>query len=353
MYFCSFIILEMKWLVLILIILLVGGFYMWEENKQVDLSGPVASQNIPRQNLASESASFFEELTIPYLRSRSYASQIGERVKYQSKQSYQSYLTSYVSDGLKINGLLTIPVGQMPEEGWPAIVFVHGYIPPTLYKTTEKYVEYVDYLARSGFVVFKIDLRGHGQSEGEPGGAYYSSDYVIDVLNAYRALEGMSEVNKRKVYMWGHSMAGNVLFRAAVVQRTVPKVVIWAGAVYSYADFAKYGISDNSYRPAGMSMQRQRRRQQIFDTYGPFSGESDFWKKVSPVNYLEGVKTEFQVHHAVDDGVVNVGYSRDLVKLLGDKSVKVDYLEYKSGGHNISGPNFGEAMAKTVEFLKR
>ena len=55
------------------------------------------------------------------------------------------------------NGLLTVPLGDVPAGGFPAIVFVHGYIPPEIYRTTERYVDYVDALARSGFVVFKID----------------------------------------------------------------------------------------------------------------------------------------------------------------------------------------------------
>lgn len=343
----------MKLTVLILSISVLCGMYLWKDEARNKMIGVENKEGEVIQKAATESAFLFEELTIPYLRNREYKSQVGEMAIYQTRNNYKSYLTSYLSDGLKINALLTIPTGETPEDGWPAVVFVHGYIPPTLYKTTEKYVEYVDYLAKNGFVVFKIDLRGHGQSEGEPGGAYYSSDYIVDVINAYRALEGMSEVNKEKIYMWGHSMAGNVLFRAAAVEKRIPKVVIWAGAVYSYADFGKYGISDNSYRPAGMSTQRQRRRQQIFDTYGQFDDKSEFWKKVSAVNYMEGIKTEFQVHHAVDDNVVDVGYSRDLKKLLENKGVVIEYLEYKSGGHNISGTSFSLAMQRTVDFLKK
>lgn len=295
----------------------------------------------------------FEELTIPYLAKRSYDSDLGEKKLYQTSPAYNTYLTSYISDGLKINGLLTIPKGEAPIDGWPAVVFVHGYIPPDTYKTTEKYIDYVNSLAKSGLVVFKIDLRGHGESEGEAGGAYYSSDYVVDTLNAYRAIQKIPEVNKNKVYLWGHSMAGNVLFRSVVVEKKIPKVVIWAGAVYSYSDFVKYGLSDNSYRPVGISTARQSGRQKIFDTYGQFSESIDFWKKVSGVNYLDGVNTIFQIHHAVDDNVVNVGYSRDLKSILDDKKIPVLYYEYKSGGHNINGSSFSEAMRRTVEFLKQ
>ena len=330
------------------------GVYLLIRHAEIDLTNITTQVETNSQSFDKKSDHIlFEELTIPYLRNREYYSEFKERVEYQNKQSYKSYLTSYVSDGLKINGLITIPKGDEPFGGWPAIVFVHGYIPPTLYRTNEKYIEYVDYLAKNGFVVFKIDLRGHGQSDGEAGGAYYSSDYVIDVLNAYRALQNTDEIDKNKVFLWGHSMAGNVLFRVAAVEGNIPKIVIWAGAVYSYSDFTKYGISDNSYRPAGMTQNRQRKRQQIFDTYGQFNSESDFWRKVSAVNYLDDVNTQFQVHHAVDDNVVNIGYSRDLEKILLDSNKYVEYFEYKTGGHNINGTSFTDAMRRTVDFLRR
>ena len=47
------------------------------------------------------------------------------------------------------------------------IVFNHGYIPPAEYRTTERYVAYVDGFARNGYIVFRPDYRGHDQSEGE------------------------------------------------------------------------------------------------------------------------------------------------------------------------------------------
>lgn len=343
---------KIKWFFVLVLIVLFSWFgyerFATKEKKTLVGFGPLVV-NKTEEIKPSEP---FEDLTIPFLRNRSYESALGERTIYQNKASYTSYLTSYDSDNLKINGLLTVPKGEVPVGGWPAVVFVHGYIPPTLYKTTDKYVDYVDYLARNGMVVFKIDLRGHGESEGEAGGAYYSSDYVIDVLNAYRAIQAMSEVNKNKVYLWGHSMAGNVLFRATTVEKTIPKVVIWAGAVYSYSDFVKYGLNDSSYRPAGMSIARQNRRQKIFDTYGQFAETSEFWKKVSGINYLDGVSTKFQIHHSVDDSVVNIGYSRDLKSVLESRGLGVEYFEYRSGGHNISGPSFGAAMRRTVDFLQ-
>lgn len=294
----------------------------------------------------------FSELTIPYLQNKKYESQLNELQKIDSSPNYDSFLTSYTSDGLKINGLLTVPKGDTPEGGFPAIVFVHGYIPPATYRTTEKYVAYVDYLARNGFVVFKIDLRGHGNSEGIPGGAYYSSDYVIDTLNAYSALENFEKVNKNKIGLWGHSMAGNVTFRSMAVKKDIPAIVIWGGAGFTYTDFLEYGIGDNSYRPPMNDSERARKRRELMEYYGQFDNNSWFWKQVSPINYLDGVTTKIELHHAVDDDVVNIEYSRNLNEILDKTNIEHSLFEYQTGGHNISGSAFNSAMQKTVDFFK-
>ena len=294
----------------------------------------------------------FSDLTIPFLRQKEYLGKLGNLTFYSENPEYKSYLTDYSSDDLVINGLLTVPIGEKPESGWPAIIFVHGYIPPSLYKTTEKYVSYIDYLAKSGYVVFKIDLRGHGKSDGEAGGAYYSSDYIIDVLNAKNALENTDFVNPGKIGLWGHSMAGNVVFRSLAV-RSIPVVVIWAGAVYTYEDFRQFGLNDGSYRPPIGQTQRQKRRQELFATHGEFDANSVFWKKVVAINYLDGLPVNLQIHHAIDDNVVNIGYTRNLKQVLEEKDIKIETYEYLSGGHNITGASFNQAMDRTVKFYDR
>ncbi len=295
----------------------------------------------------------FAEMTIPYLRNRTYSSSIGPRTRIADSGTYMSYMTNYDSDGLKINGLLTIPKGEMPLEGWPAIVFVHGYIPPTVYRTKDNYVAYVDYLARRGFVVFKIDLRGHDQSEGEPGGAYYSSDYVIDALNARAALQTVDFVHPKRIGLWGHSMAGNVVMRSLVAQPEIPAVAVWAGAGYTYADLLAYRISDTSWRPPTESVQRVRGRELLRQTYGEFSADHPFWKQVAVTDYLGDIQGAIELHHAVDDAVVNVEYSRNLTKLLEKTKVAHTLYEYAGGGHNISGAYFTTAMERTAEFFKK
>lgn len=327
----------------------VGGLVFY--SKKNPSNQPIISQ-ATQNKITAPTPMPFEEMTIPYLQKKKFESSLGQLQEIEKQAQFTSYLTSYTSDDLKINGLLTKPSGEMPAGGWPAIVFIHGYIPPTLYKTTQSYASYVSALAQEGFVVFKIDLRGHDQSQGEPGGAYYSSDYIVDTLNAVAALQTSGFVNPDSIGLWGHSMAGNVVARSIAAQPNLAAAVIWAGAVYTYEDMTKYGIDDNSYRPPITSSQRQQRRQLLRDTHGDFTPNDPFWKQVAITDYVNDIKTPLQIHHAIDDPVVNIGYSRDLMSLLDKTAVKHELYEYPSGGHNLTGNTFNQAMQRSIAFYK-
>lgn len=346
------------WLVFILVDVIIAlvAFYTLSNTSSGKSLNPIS--NIKSKVIGNEKLSPtpfpFQEMTIPYLRRQNFESKLGEQVEIDQNSAYTSYLTNYQSEGLRINGLLTKPQGEAPSGGWPAIVFVHGYIPPAQYSTTgPAYSAYVDYFASRGFAVLKIDLRGHGDSEGEAGGGYFGSDYIVDTLHAYSALQNTDFVNPKKIGLWGHSMAGNILLRSIAAKPEIPAVSIWAGAVFSYTDREKYGINDASFQMGSLSPNRQSRRRELIAKYGEPSEKSEFWRQVAPTNYLGDLKGAIQLNHAVDDSVVDIGYSRDLNTLLDKTSVPHELNEYPSGGHDIEGASFIEAIENTVEFYKK
>ncbi len=150
--------------------------------------------------------------------------------------NYRRFYVSYLSEGLKIYALMTVPNGEKPPTGWPVIIFNHGFIPPDVYRTTERYIAYVDLIARSGYIVFRSDYRGHDRSEGEPGGAYSNTGYTVDVLNAVGSMKRYPDADPNRIGMWGHSMGGYITLRSMVVTKDIKAGVIWAGVVASYPD---------------------------------------------------------------------------------------------------------------------
>ncbi len=192
--------------------------------------------------------------------------------------NYSRYYAYYLSEGLKNYALLTIPDGEMPPTGWPAIVFNHGYIPPEEYRTTERYIAYVDNLARQGYVILRIDYRGHDRSEGEARGAYGYPDYTIDVLNAVASLKQFAQVDPQRIGMWGHSMGGYLTLRAMVISPDIKVGVIWAGVVASYPDLlTRWRRTIPTPIPSESTPRRWR--WSWVDEFGTAGGESRFLER--------------------------------------------------------------------------
>src|SRR5688572_30667268 len=91
---------------------LIGSYLVLTKNRTV----PLPTLNIP-QAFPSPTPFLFEEITIPHLKNRKYESQLGQLQKISENSNYASYLTTYTSDSLKVNGLLTQPKGETPPGG--------------------------------------------------------------------------------------------------------------------------------------------------------------------------------------------------------------------------------------------
>ncbi len=266
--------------------------------------------------------------------------------------NYRRYYVYYLSEGLKIYALLTVPDGEPPAGGWPAIVFNHGYIPPDVYKTTERYIAYVDLIARNGYIVFRIDYRGHDNSEGEANGAYSNPGYITDALNAVASLKRFPQANPDKIGMWGHSMGGYLTLRAMVVSPDVKVGVIWAGVVGSYSDMLYNWRRNNpGVTPSPSSTSRSWRRGWV-EQYGSPEENPEFWKSISANSYLADLSGPIQLHHGTADTDVPLLFSETLWQQIIDAGGYVELYKYEGDNHNISN-YFSTAMSRTIEFFDR
>lgn len=321
----------------------------------------------PNLNLENEGGLENTEypLSIEALRKGNYpGSDIAIEQTLDSGSNYKRYIASYKSEGLKIYGLLTVPNGNPPEGGWPVIIFNHGYIPPAQYKTTEKYVAYVDGFARNSYMVFKPDYRGHGNSEGEPSGAYGSSAYTIDVLNAVASIKRLKDpsgssstssgsiVDIDRIGMWGHSLGGYITLRSMVISKDIKAGVIWAGVVGSYPDLLNNWRRRNASPPPGIPTGARRWREELTQKYGGPEQNPGFWNSISANYYLADISGPLQLHHGTADTSVPIEFSQKLKVQMKDAGKAVEFYSYEGDNHNLSN-SFSLAMRRSIQFFDK
>lgn len=310
---------------------------------------------LANQPISPTSAMNASPLMIDVMRQQSYP---GSDLKIEQTlapgSNYHQYIASYFSQGLKIYGLLTVPFGEKPAAGWPVIIFNHGYIPPTQYKTTERYVAYVDGFARNGYIVFKADYRGNGNSEGKAEGAYYSPSYTIDVLNALSSVKKYPGVDVNRIGMWGHSMGGNITLRSLVISPDIKAAVIWGGVVGTYDDLMNNWQRRVTYQPPPSELaNRNGPRADLVNKFGTPTANLTFWHAIDPNYYLNDINAPVQLHAGLSDEEVPWDFSQGLDNRLKQAGKTVEFYTYPGADHNISGPSFEIAMQRSVDFFNK
>lgn len=315
-----------------------------------------APKNIPQVSKLIPSVVPLNPLTIQAMRQKVYpGSDITIEQTLPDGENYHQYITSYISDGLKIYALLTAPIGEKPKNGWPVIVFNHGYITPQSYQTyptVGQYATYYSVFSSHGYIVFKPDFRGNGNSQGSPEGAYYSPDYARDDLNALMSIKKYKDVDPEKIGMWGHSMGGNITLRDMVVDtKDIKAAVIWSGVVGTYTDILNW--HDPSYHPSAYELSlRNRHRQDLLDMYQTPEKNPTFWNSIDPTYFVINITTPVQLHVGESDEEVPPSFSQHLFEKLQQAGKTAEFYTYPGANHNIS-QGFNLAMQRSLAFFDK
>jgi uncharacterized protein len=294
-------------------------------------------------------------LAIQALRTRDYpGSKITIEETLSSATSYNRYIASYRSDGLKIYALLLVPKGAIPKDGWPVIILNHGYIIPEKYTPDGNYIPHADAFAKNGYIVFKPNYRGNGKSEGSPTSAYYSPDYTVDDLNAIASIKKYPVANPKMIGVWGHSMGGAITLRDLVINTTdIKAAAIWGGVVGNYNDIMFNWQNKVTYKPdAEDLMLRNKNKDILVSLYGTPENNQDFWNSCDPTYFLEDITAPVQIDVGLVDNQVPPDFSKNLYYKLKILNKKVEYYGYPDNNHDIN-QSFDLAMKRTIDFFNR
>lgn len=127
------------------------------------------------------------------------------------------------SDGLQLAGVLHVPEGG--QGPLPAVVVMHGFGGN---KDGETHVVEAVMYEKLGYVVLRFDMRGCGESGGQPG-RISCQDQVADARNAVTWLGERAEVDPRRILLSGQSFGAAVGIFAGAVDSRVAGVVALGG----------------------------------------------------------------------------------------------------------------------------
>lgn len=306
-------------------------------------------QNSPAIDLGMVSGSVQKKqenrYTIAGMRQRTFDSRILDKRQVRETSGFTSYVVSFVSEGYRQYALVNMPKGNVPDGGWPVVVVNHGYIDPKVYSTENSYINTSAYFANAGFAVFKPDYRGHNKSEGDSDHLVSRMGYAEDVLNLLAAIKKQPEINTERIYMYGHSMGGDVTLRVLeVCGKCVAAATLWAPAVTVWPDSVLHFLKNSNGDP-----KREERAERFMrELQEVFTEEDNI--KVSTFENLRLIEVPINIHHGTADDSVPYGWGEALAAKLKELHRENYFYTYKADNHDIA-QNWSTALRRDVELF--
>lgn len=281
----------------------------------------------------------------------------------QGGPGFSSYLYSYTSAGLDLHTLVAVPTEPAPKRGYPVLIANHGHHPePPKYGITAEgkdwrpgdyYRLIPELFTAQGFMVVMPDFRGHNNSEGLEftEGMLESSYYTEDVLNLLAGFDSLDEADQDNIFMWGHSMGGEVTLRSLLSTDRIKGASMWSSVggdiwdqSYYYSRYSDPTAFDSSETPKSV-VERLRRRIAALD--------DDFdYRDSEPLLHLDKLNTPIIIQHSVGDRGAAYKWSEQLAKELYMRRKKYEFHSYPGTDHLFQGEMMELAAQRDIAFFR-
>lgn len=306
-------------------------------------------------------------ISIRGIQNRIYDAKLSHEKELQGTDDFTADLMSYYSDNLKIYILINTPTTEKPKNGFPILIFGHGFHPePKKYGVSAEtgenwrpgdyYRGIPETYAKNGYLVITPDYRGHNISEGfEYTKTSYlaSTYYAIDMLNLISAVKEIENTDINNLFYLGHSMGGDVGLKTLLATNLIKAASFWSGVSASTLEQALYygkfyDKDNNETTPISMNRYMAKLKKTI--------NKLDFKYDINSsdaVNFINEINTPIILHHARWDTSVPYQWSESLAAKLFKHNKAFELHSYDSKNHLFKNENRLNAVQKDLDFFKK
>jgi len=240
-------------------------------------------------------------------------------------------------DGKSIPAFLYLP--RDTHGPVPFIVYLHGG-PESQYRPA--FSRLFQYFLQRGFGVFAPNIRGsigYGREYNRLDNYKLRMDSVKDAVAGAKWLLSSHYTSPGKLAIYGGSYGGFMVLRSIQVE---PDLFSAASESVGISNFVTFLKNTKPYRRSLREVE-----------YGPLTDE-EFLTSVSPMTYLDQIKTPLLVFHGANDPRVPVSEAEQIIAALKKREVPVEFKIFADEGHgNAKLRNIMEQARLTVHFFEK
>jgi pimeloyl-ACP methyl ester carboxylesterase len=197
------------------------------------------------------------------------------------------------------------------------------------------------------------DYRGHNNSEGREftHGFLATSYYTEDVVALLSGLSSIKNADLDNVFMWGHSLGGEVSLRALLATDIIKGATLWSSVggeiwdqAYYYERYSDLTAFDSD-TTAKISFDQLKK-----DING--LGVQYDWTTREPLRHLSSLRTPIVIHHAIGDTGADYRWSLRLAKELYLIGQPYNFYSYPGTDHFFQGQQRQDAVDRDVRHFR-
>lgn len=296
----------------------------------------------------SETIRTLDAFTIDNLSQRDYPpGRIDMLEKIGSRENYDTYLISFLSDGAKISGLANIPTGAGK---FPVIIQVRGYVDREIYQSGMGTLRSGQRFAENGYLTIAPDFLGYGKSDMPKTNDIFEERFLTYpvVLNLLSSLGSISQADTDRIGLWGHSNGGAISLtvkeilsgaRSDLKKYAGIPLTLWAPVSKPFP-YSILFYTDEATDSGKFLRSKLAQFEKIYDT--------DLYSLTS---YLDRIQGPIQLHQGENDRYVPTYWSDELKDRLSENDqVELKYFTYPKTDHNLNG-SWDAVIARDLEFF--